>query len=182
MAWLLWTAFKVAMWMMIVLMVMAVADLLYQRYQYSQDIRMTKEEVKRELREHEGDPTIRGQRRAIQRRMSMQRMMREVPEADVVITNPTEIAVALQYRKGGLEASLEAPRVVAKGARLLAARIRELAAGNGVPIVENKPLARQLNRLCEVGDLIPVALYQAVAEVLGSVYRLNQEKGLRAAS
>jgi flagellar biosynthesis protein FlhB len=170
MAYILKVAFRVSMWILIVLLFLAALDFAYQRWQFSADIRMTKEEVKREMREHEGDPTIRAHRRGLHRRLAMQRMMKKVPEADVVITNPTELAVALQYWKGGLKV----PRVVAKGARLVAAHIRELAAQGHVPIVENKPLARELFKLCEPGDEVPAALYEAVAEVLGHVYRLNR--------
>lgn len=150
------------------LLAIAILDYLFQRWQYEQDLRMTREEVREELKRMEGDPTIRSRRRQIHRQIAYQRMMAAVPEAEVVITNPTELAVALAY-DGARDA---APVVVAKGARKLAEKIRHLAREHGVPVVENKPLARALWRGVEVGEAIPEALYEAVAEVLAYVWRL----------
>jgi len=134
---------------------------------------MTKYEVKMEYKQQEGDPLIKGQIRQKQRQMAMMRMMQNVPEADVVITNPTHFAVALSYK----DSEGEAPKVVAKGKDLVAQRIKETAREHGVEIVENRELAQTLFRYCEIGDLIPVNLYQAVAEILAHVYRLkNKDK------
>lgn len=130
---------------------------------------MTKQEVKEELKQHEGDPLVKSRIRRIQREMARQRMMQEVPKADVVITNPVEIAVALKYDGD----KMEAPVVVAKGAGEVAKKIREVARRYGVPIVENRPLARMLYKMVEIGEEIPEALYKAVAEVFG--LRLSYE-------
>jgi flagellar biosynthetic protein FlhB len=130
---------------------------------------MSKQEVREELKRFEGDPKIRERRRAIQRRLAMQRMMQKVPRATVVITNPTHLAVAIEYRKD----EMDAPVVVAKGAEHLAQRIREIALDHGVPVLEKRDLARALYQAVEVGQTIPVELYQAVAEVLAYVYRLK---------
>ena len=129
---------------------------------------MTKQEVKDEFKQMEGDPQIKGKIKQKQREMAMMRMMKEVPKADVIVTNPTHFAVALQYHKG-----MVAPLVLAKGQDLVALRIKEIARESRVPIVENKPLARALYSSVEVGDNVPQELYQAVAEVLAYVYRLK---------
>ena len=134
----------------------------------NQDLRMTFQEVKDDTRETEGNPQIKSRIRTLMRKMSGKRMMKRVPKADVVITNPTHLAVAIQYGP-----KMRAPEVVAKGAGLLAKRIRETALANGVPLLENKPLAQLLYKKVEVGDPVPVGLYQAVAEVLAYVYRLK---------
>jgi len=152
------------------LLVLAAIDYAYQKYEFEKNLRMTKQELKEEMKQLEGDPLIKARVRSIQRQMAMERMMAEVPEADVVVTNPTHLAVALRY-----DTSMDsAPRVVAKGARLLAERIRSIAGEHNVPIVENKPLARSLYRACEVGDIVPASLYDAVAEVLAYVYGLRR--------
>lgn len=147
--------------------VLAAADLMYQRYEYYKSLKMSKQELKEELKEMEGDPQIRARIREIQRKIAMQRMLHEVPSATVVITNPTKLAVALRYR----EKEDDAPVVVAKGAGVLARRIRELAREHRIPMVENKQVARMLFQQVEVGQAIPVELYQAVAEILAFVYR-----------
>jgi flagellar biosynthetic protein FlhB len=135
---------------------------------------MTKEEVKDELRQTQGDPAVKARIRRAQRIASQRRMLTEVPKATVVVTNPTHFAVAIRYRRpGGLEEADAAPVVVAKGADLLARRIRAIARESGVPVVENPPLARSLYGACEVGWSIPPELYRAVAEVLAFVYRLK---------
>ena len=134
---------------------------------------MTKQEVKDELKQSEGDPQIKGKIRQKQRQMAMARMMKEVPKADVIITNPTHYAIALAYKSGMI-----APQLVAKGQDLVAQRIKEIARESRITIVENKPLARALYASVEVGDIVPQELYQAVAEVLAYVYRLkNQRRG-----
>lgn len=134
---------------------------------------MTKQEVKDEMKQSEGDPQIKGKIRQKQRQMAMARMMKEVPKADVIITNPTHYAIALAYKSGMI-----APQLVAKGQDLVAQRIKEIAREARITIVENKPLARALYASVEVGDIVPQELYQAVAEVLAYVYRLkNQRRG-----
>ena len=147
--------------------VIAIADYYYQRYDHRKRLRMTKQEVKDERKQMEGDPKIKQKLHSIRVSRLRQRMMAAVPEADVVITNPTHYAVALAYEAE----TMAAPKVVAKGRDLLALRIRDIAEDNGVPLVENPPLARTLHDNAEVGQEIPVAHYRAVAEVIGYVMR-----------
>ena len=149
---------------------LAVADLVFQYYQYHVDLRMTRQELKEELRRMEGDPAIRARRRAVMRRLLFNRMFAQVPESDVVVTNPTEYAVALRY-KAGMDG---APVVVAKGRLKVAERIRDLAIAHGIPIVERPVLARGLYFAVEIGREIPAEFYQMVAEVLAFVYRMRQ--------
>jgi flagellar biosynthetic protein FlhB len=133
-----------------------------------QKMKMTKQEQKEEMKEAEGDPHVKSRIRSIQQQAARKRMMAEVPKADVVVTNPTHISVALVYRRG----EMDAPQVVAKGADLLALRIREIATEHKVPIVENIPVARALHKL-EIGATIPEDLFKAVAEILAYVYNLK---------
>ncbi len=146
-----------------------VLDLPYQLWSYTNKLKMTKEELRQEARESEGDPHVKARIRTQQREMARRRMMAEVPKADVVVTNPSHYAVALKYTEG----KMGAPRVIAKGADAVAARIRELAAENKVPLLEAPPLARALFRHTELGDEIPATLYAAVAEVLAYVFQLR---------
>jgi flagellar biosynthetic protein FlhB len=150
---------------------LAALDVPLQLWRYRSKLRMTLEEVKEEARETEGDPQLRMRVRSRQRDMARRRMMAAVPQADVVVTNPTHYAVALSYREGGMRA----PQVVAKGAGLVAQRIREIAEEHRVPTLEAAPLARALYRHAEVGDEVPAALYNAVAQVLAYVYRLRHQ-------
>ncbi len=152
-------------------MVIAAADLFYQRWKFKEDNKMTKQEVKDEFKNQEGDPKVKGQQRQRMQQASQRRMMAAVPEADVVITNPTHFAVALAYKSG----ETQAPVVVAKGADFLAGRIKEIAREYRVEIVENKPLARMLYYNVDVDAEIPPELYQAVAEVLAYVYQLHNK-------
>jgi len=161
----------------IALLILAGADYAFKRWQWERDKRMSRQEGKEEHKRHEGDPLVRQRIRQKQREMAMRRMMAEVPEADVVITNPDHVAVALRYR----DTEMRAPRVVAKGRRLIAQRIKELARQHGIPIVTNRPLARSLYSLVPLGGEIPEELYRAVAEVLAYVYRLRGRTGRRAA-
>jgi flagellar biosynthetic protein FlhB len=155
-----------------VLMALAVLDYAYQRWMFSKNARMSKQEIKEEHKQQDGDPFVKGQIRAKQRKMAMaRRQMDDVPQATVIVTNPTHIAVALKYDRGMLS-----PKVVAMGADLLAQRIKKIAAEAGVPMVENVPLARGLYKSVEVGDEIPLELYQAVAEVLAYVYSLKKRR------
>jgi flagellar biosynthesis protein FlhB len=158
-----------------VLLLVAIADYAYQRWTFNRGARMSKQEVKEEHKQQEGDPLIRGHLRAKQRKMAQQRrQMQDVPGATVVVTNPTHIAVALRYEGG-----MPSPRVVAMGADLIAERIKKIAREAGVPCVENVPLARGLFRSVQIGDEIPLELYQAVAEVLAYVYSLKHNKRRR---
>ena len=151
-----------------VIMVLGFLDYGYQKWQTTQDLKMSKQEVKDEMKQSEGDPQIKGKIKQKQRQMAMSRMMQEVPKADVIVTNPTHFAVALQYHKG-----MQAPLVIAKGQDFVAQKIKKLAREASVPIVENRPLARALFALTNIGDAVPAELYQAVAEVLAYVYRLK---------
>lgn len=151
------------------LLIIAVADYFYQRWEHGQQLRMTKQEVKEELRQTEGNPQIKARIRQIQRSIAMRRMMAEVPKADVVITNPTHYAVALRYDP----VTMSAPMVAAKGADYMAERIKRVAKEYKVTIVEDKELAHSLYSKAEIGGIIPEKLYQAVAEVLAFVYRLQ---------
>ena len=152
-----------------VYMIIAFLDLFYQRWKFRQDMKMTKQEVKDEYKNAEGDPQIKAKQTQRMREASMRRMMQQLPEADVVITNPTHYAVAVKYDPE----KYDAPYVLAKGENYLAQRIKDVAKENDIEIVENKPLARMLYANVEVGELIPPELYQAVAEVLAFVYHLK---------
>jgi len=153
----------------VAILVIAGFDYLIQRRQHEQELKMTKQELKEDLRRSEGDPVTRARIRQMMRDMARRRMMSDVPKADVVITNPTHLAVALKYDP----AKMGAPKVLAKGQRLIAEKIRELAKQHSVPIVENVPLARALFNSVEVGQEVPMELYQAVAEVLAAVFRMK---------
>ncbi|MFL9923716.1 flagellar biosynthesis protein FlhB [Herbaspirillum lusitanum] len=165
-AHLLWTSFIV---MVSALIIIAIIDVPYQIWNYGRKLRMTREEVKQEHKEADGDPHIKAKIRAMQRSMARRRMMAEVPTADVVVTNPTHYAVALKYTEG----SMSAPKVIAKGSDEVAAKIREIARENRIPILEAPPLARALHTHTEIGDEIPEALYTAVAEVLAYIFQLR---------
>lgn len=152
-----------------VMFVLAALDYLYQGWQHKESLKMSKQEVKEEFKQVEGNPQIKSKIKERQRAMAMRRMMQEVPKADVVVTNPTHYAIALKY-----EAGMPAPIVIAKGQDLIALRIKEIAKESGVAIVENKPLAQTLFKTTDIGDIIPQDMYQAVAEILAHVYRLKK--------
>lgn len=152
-----------------VYMIIAMLDYAYQKYKFKQDMKMTKQEVKDEYKNQEGDPQVKGKQKQRMREASMRRMMQQLPEADVVITNPTHYAVAIKYDPD----KYDAPYVIAKGENYLAQRIKDIARDNKIEIVENKPLARMLYANVEIGGLVPPELYQAVAEVLAFVYHLK---------
>mgnify|MGYP006285450135 FL=1 len=158
---------KIALRIALFLIFVGVADFFYQKWEHKKNLKMSKYEVKQERKEREGDPQIKQRRKEKQREMSMNRMMKEMEDADVVITNPTHIAVALKY---DLE-EMEAPVVMAKGEGYVAKRIKDRARELEIEIVENKPLARSLNKMTEIGDEIPADLYQAVAEILAFVFK-----------
>jgi flagellar biosynthetic protein FlhB len=170
---LLWTTLKIGL----ALLVLAILDYGYQYWQHEQDLKMTPQELREEMRNLEGDPQMISRRRAVQRQLVLNRLSSTVPKADVVITNPTELAVAIQYEPG----SMAAPIVVAKGAGLVAQRIRLIAIEHGIPIVQKKPLAQALYREVEVNHPIPHDKYAAVAELLAYVYQLKGKKISRAA-
>ncbi len=155
----------------IALAVLASFDYLYQRYEYNKNLKMSKQEIKEEYKQTEGNPEIKSKIKQKQREMSMRRMMQDVPKADVIITNPTHFAIAIEYNPQ----EFDAPRVIAKGQDLVANNIKKIAEENNIAIVENKPLARTLYDLVEIGQYVPPELYQAVAEVLAYVYRINNE-------
>jgi flagellar biosynthetic protein FlhB len=163
---------QLVLWIGLTLLMLAFMDFAYQRWQFMKDQRMTKQEVKDEHKDTEGNPLVRSRRQSLARDRARQRMMQDVPKADVIITNPTHLAVALKYNPG----EEFAPTVVAKGAGHVAAKIREIARHAGVPIVENKSLAQSLFKMVTVGSTIPANLYKAVAEILAYVYRLKQER------
>lgn len=162
-------ALKVVLRAVGALLLLAILDYAYQKFEFEKKLRMTKKELKEEFKQYEGDPLIKSRIRRIQREMARTRMLQEVPDADVVITNPSHIAVALKYDAD----TMSAPKVIAKGERLLAEKIKEIAIKATVPIVENKPLAKALFEAVEVGMMIPARLFKAVAEVLAYVYKLK---------
>lgn len=163
------TAINVAIKICMCMVAIAVLDFGYQWWQYEKDLKMTKQEIKQEYKETEGNPETKQRIRSKQREVSARRMLSEVPKADVVITNPTHFAVAISYDS----AKAPAPIVVAKGQDYLAQRIKEVAKENNVELVENKPLAQELYKNVEVGQQVPPELYQAVAEILAFVYNLK---------
>ncbi len=160
---------KVCLFVCLAMVLLAAIDYIYQRWQHEQDLKMTKQEVKDEHKQTYGDPKVKARIRGVQMEMARRRMMEAVPEADVVITNPTRLAIAMKFDAR----EMIAPRVLAKGSGHIAQRIREIALANKIPIVEEKPLAQALFKMVEIGDYIPAELYRAVAEVLAYVYRLK---------
>jgi len=165
------SVFSITMKILIGYGILAVIDYAFQRWDYEKSMMMTRQEIREELKHLEGDPLLRARIRSVQREMARRRMMEEVPKAEVVITNPTEIAVAIRYDPG-----IMAPIVIAKGRKLIAERIRIIAAEAGVPIVENVTLAQALYRAVDIGHFIPGDLFTAVAEVLAYVYQLKGKK------
>jgi len=164
-----WIAFQIGFFVCLALILLAAADYVFQRWQHEKELRMTKQELKDEQKQLMGDPQIKARIKRAQLDMARRRMMSAIPEADVVITNPTRLAVALKFDAD----EMDAPMVVAKGAGEIARKIRELAREHGIPLVEEKPLARALYKTVEIDQFIPVELYRAVAEVLAYVYRLK---------
>jgi flagellar biosynthetic protein FlhB len=162
-------ALKVVISIALVLIVIAVLDYAYQRFDHEKRLRMSHQELKEEHKQLDGDPQIKSRIRALQREMARRRMMDQVPKATVVVTNPTYIAIALRYES----AEHDAPVVLAKGKRIVAERIRTLARENGIPIVENKPLARAMYDKVQPGSPVPVEFFTAVAEIMAYVYRLK---------
>ncbi|MDY4830827.1 MAG: EscU/YscU/HrcU family type III secretion system export apparatus switch protein, partial [Campylobacter sp.] len=172
---LLWLKEKImilAAVMLFVFLIIAIIDLFITRYNYFNDLKMSKQEVKDEYKQMDGDPQVKGRIRQLQREAAKKRMMQNIPAADVIITNPTHYAVALRYDKE----KEDAPVVLAKGIDFLALQIKKIGLENGVEIVENPPLARELYRLCDIDRQIPSELFKAVAEVLSFVYTTNKQK------
>jgi len=166
--------FRLALWIGLTVAVLAVADYGYQRFEWERNLRMTKAEVKQEQKDTEGNPLLKSRVRSLQRQMARNRMMAAVPKADVVVTNPTHLAVALHYDVK----TMAAPVVVAKGAGYVAERIKQTAIAHGVTVVENKFVARTLFKLVEIGGAVPSDLYRAVAEILALVYRARGKRSL----
>ncbi|HEX3601578.1 MAG TPA: flagellar biosynthesis protein FlhB [Lacipirellulaceae bacterium] len=160
------------LWIGLLLVLLAILDYGLQRWKFEQDLRMTHQEVREEMRNVQGDPQIVARRRAIQRQMVLNRISASVPKADVIVTNPTELSIAIQYDPK----EMAAPIVVAKGAGVLAQRIRRLALENNIPVVERKPLAQLLYKEVDIGRAVPTESYAAVAEVLAYVYQLQGKK------
>jgi len=160
---------KLCFFVCLALIVLALVDYIYQRWQHEEDLKMTKQEVQDERKQTLGDPKVKARIRGMQLEMARRRMMEAVPEADVIITNPTHLAIALKFNAE----EMVAPLVLAKGAGHIAQRIKEIANEHQIPLVENKPLAQALFKMVELGDYIPAELYRAVAEVLAYVYRLK---------
>ena len=165
--------FKAVLSVLVIFFILAITDYLYERWKFERSIRMSKEEIKEEYKESEGEPLIKTRIRSLQREMARKRMMQEVPKATVVITNPTHIAVALRYKKD----EMSAPKIISKGAGLIAEKIKEVGRKYSIPIVEDKPLARSLYKL-KLGSYIPEELYRAVARILSYIYA--QEKRFEA--
>ncbi len=164
--------FRLAGLILLFLLIMAVSDYAFQRWQFEKSIRMSRYEIKQELKETEGDPQIKARVRSIRQQQARNRMMAEVPHAEVIVTNPTHYSIALRYDPS----EREAPHVVAKGQGLIALRIREIAQEHEIPLYEEPWLARQLYRTCDIGDTVPVDLWQAVAKVLAYVRALDRKK------
>jgi flagellar biosynthetic protein FlhB len=171
MVWLCHSIFILVMKVAVLLIILSLLDFIYQKWDHERSIKMSKQEVKDEHKQREGDPLVRSRIRQKQREIAMRRMMAEVPHADVVITNPVHVAVALNY----VSDEMHAPKVVAKGAGVVAEKIKEIAKEHKIPIVEDKPLAQSLFKSCEVGDFIPPNLFKAVAEILAYVFNLGRK-------
>ena len=163
--------FKLLMGTGFFMLALALADYFFQRWQLEKEMMMTKEEVKQELKSRDGDPLVKARIRKIQREIATRKMMSEVPKADVVITNPTHIAIVLKYSD-----KLPAPQLIAKGMDHMAEKIKQVARENNIPVIENKPLARAIFKTMKIGDVIPRELFVAVAEVLSYVFRLRRKK------
>ena len=164
---------KITLRIVVFLSFVAIADYAWQRYDHQKKLMMTKQEIKDEQKRYEGNPEIKSRIKSVQQRLSRNRMIQEVPDATVVVTNPTHIAVALKYEQGSKDS---APKIVAMGQRKIAERIREVAREAGVPIIQNKPLARNLFKSLKVGMEIPAIFYQAVAEILAKVFTMKKKR------
>jgi len=155
----------------LVLLCVSMLDWMYQKFDYEKNLKMSKQDIKDEYKNSEGDPLIKSKIKQRQREMAMRRMMSEIPSADVVITNPTHYAIALKYD----EENMDAPRVVAKGTDFIAQKIKMIAKEHDVIMVENRPLARAMYDQVEIGDPVPEEFFKAVAEILAYVYRIKRK-------
>ena len=164
-----WVGLKLMFYVLLLMLALAVVDFAFQKFMFEEGLRMTKQEVKDERKESDGDPLVKQRIRSTQLKMARTRMMAEVPKAEVVITNPTHLAIALAYDR----ADMDAPKVVAKGAGHIAQRIKKIAEENDIPIMEDKPLARILFKSVDIGQSVPDELYRAIAEILAYVYKLK---------
>lgn len=165
------TTVKMGLFASILLIILSVLDYTYQKYDFEKSIRMSKQDIKDEYKKTEGDPLIKSKIKEKQRQMAMRRMMQEIPNADVVITNPTHYAIALKYD----ESKADAPYVIAKGVDYVALKIKEIAGSHDIVMVENRPLARALYAEADIGDVIPEEFFKAVAEILAYVYQLKKK-------
>jgi len=163
--------YEVLLRVCLVLLVLAILDFAYQKWDHEKNLKMTKEEVKEERKQMEGDPQIKGRIRTVMREMHRKRMMGQVPQATVVVTNPTHLAIAIRYEP----AEMDTPKVLAKGKRLVAERIKQIAKEHGIPTIEDKPLARAMYDRVQPGDDIPTEFFSAVAEILAYVYKLKNK-------
>lgn len=164
--------FDICIWIAAALLILGIVEYAFQRWRHEEDLKMTDQEMRDEMKESQGDPQMQAKRKQMQRQMMMRRINADVPTADVVVTNPTELAIAISYQPR----EMIAPVVIAKGAGAVAQRIRKIALENGVPVIERKPLAQFLYKTVDVGAAAPAEQYQAVAEVLRYVYQLNGKK------
>ncbi|HEY1406242.1 MAG TPA: flagellar biosynthesis protein FlhB [Spirochaetota bacterium] len=160
-------ALKIAVWSSVVILLLAIPDYIFQRREFLESLKMSKQEIKQELKESQGDPHVRARLKQLQREMLQRNMIREVPRADVIVTNPTHFAVALRFERE----KMASPQVIAKGVDAIALRIREIAKEHGVATIENRPLAQELYKRLEIGDFIPEDLYKAVSLVYAELYR-----------
>jgi len=163
---------KIIVWTSVLLLVLSIPDYYFQKKELMESLKMSKQEMKEEYKETQGDPHLKARLREMQRELVMKNMIREVPTADVVVTNPTHYAIALKYDKD----TMEAPTVIAKGADSMALKIRQIARENSVSIIENRPLAQQMYRDVEVGDIIPEELFYTVSLVYAELHKKNQYK------
>ncbi len=164
--------FDIALKLALVLLILGIVDYAYQRWQRTTDLRMTKQEVKEEMKRMDGDPLVKQRRARVAKQLAMQRTAQAIPQADVIVTNPTHFAIALKYDS----AKMKSPKVIAKGADFMALRIRQLAMQHDIPLVERKDVARGLYHAVEVGEEVPAKFYAAIAEILAYVYRLSKKK------
>jgi flagellar biosynthetic protein FlhB len=160
-------ALKIVIWSSVVILMLAIPDYVFQRKEFLESLKMSKQEIKQEMKESQGDPHIRARLKQMQRELLTRNMIREVPKADVVVTNPTHFAVALKFERE----KMASPQVIAKGVDSVALRIREIAKDNGIVMIENRPLAQEMFKRLEVGDFIPEDLYKAVSLVYAELYR-----------
>ncbi len=167
--YLLLLAYKVSMRIVLAMIILAIFDFVFQRYSHEKQLKMTKQEIKDERKNQDGNPEVKGRIRQLQREMAQRRMIEEVPKATVVVTNPTHLSIAIRYD----ELTMETPQILAKGADNIALKIREIATENKIPLVEDKPLARAMYDKVEPGDEVPIEFFNAVAEILAYVYRLQ---------